>query len=87
VGLDAVFLIGLFTFRLLNGSPENDEILVDKILEFGVFEELLTEQFAAPSGIGGKVEEDLFVFGSGFCDGFVQGAFEKDLGRSRRNDG
>jgi len=82
MGLDAESLEDGIALRVLNGSPEDDEILLEEILEFGVFEELLTEQFAAPSGVGREVEEDFFVFGLGLGHGFVHGTLEKDLGRS-----
>jgi hypothetical protein len=84
MGPDAEFLEDSVALRILNGGPENDKTLLKEILEFGVFEELLTEQFAAPSRIGREVEENLFVFGLGRGHGFVQGALEKDLGRSHR---
>jgi hypothetical protein len=82
MGLDAESLEDGIALRVLNGSPEDDEILLEEILEFGVFEELLTEQFAAPSSVGREVEEDFFVFGLGLGHGFVHSALEKDLGRS-----
>jgi hypothetical protein len=84
MALDAEFLEDGIALRLLNGGPENDEILLEEILEFGVFKKLLTEQSAAPSGVGREVEQDFFVFGLGRGHGFVQGALEKDLGRSQR---
>jgi len=84
VGLDAESFEDGVALRVLNGGPEEDEVLLEEILEFGVFEELLTEQFAAPSGVGREVEEDFFVFGLGPGHGFVHGALEKDLGRSQR---
>jgi hypothetical protein len=80
MGLDTEFFEDGVAFRLLNGGPENDETLLKEILELGVFEELLTEQFATPSGVGREVEENFFVFGLGRGKGFVQGALEIDLG-------
>jgi hypothetical protein len=71
----------------LDDGLEQDEILGQIILEFGVFEELLTEQFAAPSGVGREVEEDFFVFGSGLSQGFVESALEEiALGKGRRSE-
>jgi hypothetical protein len=71
----------------LDDGLEQDEILGQIILEFGVFEELLTEQFAAPSGVGAEVEEDFFVFGSGLSQGFVESALEEiALGKGRRSE-
>jgi hypothetical protein len=83
MGPDAEFLEDGIALRVLNGGPEGDEIFLEEILEFGVFEELLTEQFTAPSGVGREIEDDFFVFGLGLGHGFVQGALEKDLGRSQ----
>jgi hypothetical protein len=82
VGLDAESLEDGVALRILNGGPEDDEIFCEEILEFGIFEKLLTEQYAAPSGVRHKIEENLFVCGLGLGHGFVQGAFEIDLGRS-----
>jgi len=70
--------------RVLDGGPIEDEIFLEEILELGVFEELLTEQFTAPSGVGREVEEDFFVFRLSDRHSFVDSALEKDLGRSQR---
>jgi hypothetical protein len=82
VGLNAEFFVNGIALGILRSGPENDEILCQEILELGIFEKLLTEQYTTPSGVGREVEEDFFVFGLGCGHGFVQGALEKDLGRS-----
>ena len=66
-----------FSVGFLGRGLEQDEILGQEILILGVFEELLTEQFAAPSGVGVEVEEELLVLGLGLGERFVQGALEK----------
>ncbi len=56
---------------------EEDEILGQVILILGVFEELLTEQFAGPSGVGVEVEEQLLSVGLGLGHGFVERSLEE----------
>jgi hypothetical protein len=71
----------------LDNGLEQDKILGQIILEFGVFEELLTEQFATPSGVGAEVEKDFFVFGSGLSQGLVESSLEEiALGKGRRSE-
>jgi hypothetical protein len=67
---------------LLGDSPEEDEILVQESVELGIVVKLLTEQFAGPSGVGVKVDEDQLVLDLGFGNGLVQGALEPVLRRS-----
>jgi hypothetical protein len=50
----------------LENGPEEHEIRIQKILEFGIFVELLTQQFTAPSGIGVKIDENQLVIALGF---------------------
>ena len=57
---------------LLGDGPEEDEILVQEGVELGVVVELLTEQFAAPSGVGVEVDENQLVLDLGLGDCLVQ---------------
>ncbi len=68
---------------VLQDGPEGDEILVQEGFELGVVVELLTEQFASPSGIGREVDQNPLVFGLGLGHGLIEGPLEKDLGRCR----
>jgi hypothetical protein len=45
------FFIDFFSPCVCAISPEEDEIFVEKVLIFGIFEELLTQQFARPSAV------------------------------------
>jgi hypothetical protein len=67
----------------LRNSPEQDEISVQEVLELGIFVELLTQQFAGPSGVRIKVNEDQLVIALGLGHGFVQGSLEPALGRGQ----
>ena len=57
--------------RFLGDGAEQDEILVQEILKLGIFVELLTQQFAARSGIGVKIDQDQLVIAFGFGHRFV----------------
>jgi hypothetical protein len=76
-GPDAELVENDFSVGLLGRGLEQDEILGQVVLILGVFEELLTEQFAAPSRIGVEIEEQLLVLGLGLGQGFVERALEK----------
>jgi hypothetical protein len=76
-GPDAELVENDFSVRLLRRGLEQDEILGQVVLILGVFEELLTEQFAAPSRIGVEIEEQLLVLGLGLGQGFVERALEE----------
>jgi hypothetical protein len=67
----------------LRNSPEQDEIGVQEVLELGIFIELLTQQFATPSGVRIKINEDQLVIALGLGHGFVQGSLEPALGRGQ----
>ena len=76
-----------FSVGFLGCGLEQDEILGQVFLILGVFEELLTEQFAAPSRIGVEIEEQLLVLGLGLGQGFVERALEEVvLGEGRRGE-
>jgi hypothetical protein len=51
----------------------------EEILIFGLRVELLAEQFAASSGRGVEVDEDVLVFRLRFGKGFLEGASEPFL--------
>jgi len=51
VRADSEFFEYGHTLGILNRRLKGDEILRQKSFELGVFEELLTEQFAGPSGV------------------------------------
>jgi hypothetical protein len=74
---DAEFVEDGLSVGLLGCGLEEDEILGQVILILGVFEELLTEQFAAPSRIRIEIEEQLLVLGLGLSQRFVEGTFKK----------
>jgi hypothetical protein len=74
---DAEFVEDGPSVGLLGCGLEEDEILGQVILILGVFEELLTEQFAAPSRIRVEIEEELLVLGLGFGQRFVESALEE----------
>jgi hypothetical protein len=65
----------------LNRGLIKDEIFVQKTLKLLIFKKLLTQQFAAPSGIRSEVKKNLFILGFGLGQGFVQRALEPALGR------
>jgi len=67
----------------LTDGPKQDEIGVQEILELGIFIELLTQQFAAPSGVGVKIDENQLVIALGLGHGFIQGSLEPALGRGQ----
>jgi hypothetical protein len=54
-GVDIELVEDGLAVRFLDGGLEEDEILGQEGLVFGVAVELLTEQFAAPSGVGVEV--------------------------------
>jgi hypothetical protein len=72
--------------RFLGDGAEQDEILVQEILEFGIFVELLTQQFTAASGVGVKIDKDQLVIAFGLGRRFVQRSFEPALGGSHRGE-
>jgi hypothetical protein len=74
---DAELVENDFSVGFLERGLEQDEILGQVVLILGVFEELLTEQFAAPSRIGVEIEEQLLVLGLGLGQGFVERALEE----------
>jgi hypothetical protein len=45
------FFIDFFSYWVRAVGPEEDKMFVEKILIFGIFEELLTQQFARPSAV------------------------------------
>jgi hypothetical protein len=53
-----------------------DEILGQEVLELGVIVKLLTQQFTARSGVGGKIEKKGLVVDFGFGERLVQGPLE-----------
>jgi hypothetical protein len=59
--------------------PEKDEVRVQEFLVFCVCEELLTQQYAAPSATGVKVDQNLFAFGLGLAEGFLKVSLEPVL--------
>jgi hypothetical protein len=70
----------------LDNGSEEDEILFEEVSELGIFVKLLTQQFAAPSGVGVKIDEDQLVIAFGFGRRLVQGSLEPCLGRSRASE-
>jgi len=76
-----------FPVGFLGGRLEEDEILGQVILILGVFEELLTEQFATPSGVGVEIEEKLLSLGLGLGHGLIERPFGEGIGRLGEGDG
>jgi len=64
---------------VLAGAVE-DEMPIQEILELGIFVELLTQQSAAPSAVREEIDQDVFSFGFGFSQSFVQRSPEPGLG-------
>jgi hypothetical protein len=62
--------------RFLGVDLIQDEILGQEVLELGVVVKLLTQQFTAPSSIGGKIEEEGLVIDFGLGERLVQGPLE-----------
>jgi hypothetical protein len=63
-------------------GADEDEILVQEILEFGIGVDLLTQQDAAPSASRIEIDEDEFAFGIGLGDGLIDRAGEPLLSES-----
>jgi hypothetical protein len=84
MGADAVLLENGVALGVLDEGLEDDEILAQEVRVNGAFDELLAEQFAAPSGVGAEVEEQELILGLGLAEGLVERSLEHDaLGRSR----
>jgi hypothetical protein len=63
-------------------GTDEDKILVQEILEFGIGVDLLTQQDAAPSASRIEINENEFAFGIGLGDGLIDGAGEPLLSES-----
>jgi len=66
-------------------GEEKNEIRVQKFLIFLIGEELLTQQYTAPSATREKVDKDLFAFILRLDKGLVKSPLEPVLGKSRGN--
>jgi len=75
-GADGVFGEDDLARRFLGENLNQDEILGQEVFIGGVIVKLLTEQSAAPSGIGAEIEENQLVLRFGLGERLVQGAFE-----------
>jgi hypothetical protein len=74
--VDGIFVEDELPGRFLGVDLIQDEILGQEVLELGVVVKLLTQQFTAPSGIGGKIEEEGLVIGFGLGERLIQGPIE-----------
>jgi hypothetical protein len=74
--VDGVLVENELPGRFLGEDLIEDEILGQEVLELGIVVKLLTQQFTAPSGVGGKIEEKGLVIDFGLGERLVQGPFE-----------
>jgi hypothetical protein len=86
--VDGVLVEDELPGRFLGVDLNQDEILGQEVLELRVVVKLLTQQFTAPSSVGGKIEEKGLVIGFGLGERLVQGPLEphRILGERQRGD-
>jgi len=86
--VDGVLVEDELPGRFLGVDLNQDEIVGQEVLELGVVVKLLTQQFTARSGVGGKIEEEGLVIGFGLGERLVQGSLEPHgvLGERRRGE-
>jgi hypothetical protein len=85
-GPDVVLFVDGVAVLVPAAGAVDDDVGVEEIGVFGVFVELLDQQFAAPSATREKVDEDELVVLFGLGQRLVEGA-RQDVGRLGRGEG